>query len=145
MASGRVVSPFILTYSVVPDVRSHEQLAVCARKETIKCTIKSVANATWGVRLSGGHISLKFSALDCLPRPSGGLSWGMPVLSSSYFAPERWGLGGKGGARTEGLGACHLVTLLTFGAPQVSQTLPSRRSTTLDNGEPADPTVFLFS
>lgn len=58
LASGRVVSPFILTYSVVPDVRSHEQLAVCARKETIKCTIKSVANATWGVRPSGGHISL---------------------------------------------------------------------------------------
>lgn len=69
----------------------------------------------------------------------------MPVLSSSYFAPERWGLGGKGGARTEGLGACHQVTLLTFSAPQVSQTLPSRRSTTLHNGEPADPTVFLFS
>lgn len=117
---------------------------MCGRKETIKCTIKSVANATWGVRLSGGHISLKFIVLDCLPRPSGGSAGGCLSCPLLTLSPESWGLGGKGGARTKVLGARHLVTLLTFSAPQVSQILPNRRSAILDNREPADPTVFFF-
>lgn len=74
-----------------------------ARKETIKCTIKSVANASQGVRLSGGHIPHEFIAHARFPH---GLERDSAVrcLSCSFplFHVDR-ALGGKwGGGNGEG-------------------------------------------
>lgn len=74
--------------------------------ETIKCTIKSVANASQGVGLSGGHISREFIVHGQFPH---GLQRGSAVgcLSCPFFLFSiwSWGLGGEwGGENREGRG-----------------------------------------
>lgn len=66
-----------------------------ARKETIKCTIKSVANASQGMGFSGGHIS---PGIHCLwkasPWPSrGALLWEVCVALFHVELGVRWEAG----------------------------------------------------
>lgn len=68
-----------------------------ARKETIKCTIKSVANASQRVRFSGGHISSEFIAYGQFPHGlQRSLAVGLPTLPISLFHEDvkiRWKVG----------------------------------------------------
>lgn len=74
-------------------------LLCSASKETIKCTIKSVANASQGVGSLEVTCPHEFIAMDGYPVAFKGVLQGEPRLPFSHFSMLSWGFGGKWGGR----------------------------------------------